>query len=99
MQLRSIIAIIDATLVPAPIQHFTKEEKTPLDEGQASTSTSRSTFSWSNEARGKAAVHCVIVGFGLHDVADKVIYEYEDVKGPLVVPAAHINPYLVYAPV
>jgi hypothetical protein len=23
------------------------------------------TFSWSNEARGKAAVHCVIVGFGL----------------------------------
>ncbi|MDP2229475.1 DNA methyltransferase [Methylotenera sp.] len=23
------------------------------------------TFSWSNEARGKAAVHCVIIGFGL----------------------------------
>ena len=32
------------------------------------------TFSWSNEARGKAAVHCVIVGFGLGDVAEKIIY-------------------------
>ena len=29
------------------------------------------TFSWSNEARGKAAVHCVIIGFGLQDVAIK----------------------------
>ncbi|ODS91480.1 MAG: methylase [Comamonas sp. SCN 65-56] len=57
------------------------------------------TFSWSNEASGKAAVHCVIVGFGLQDVPDKVIYEYEDIKGePLAVPAANINPYLVDAP-
>ena len=39
------------------------------------------TFSWSNEARGKAAVHCVIVGFGLDNPAHKVIYEYEDIKG------------------
>ncbi len=57
------------------------------------------TFSWSNEARGKAAVHCVIVGFGLEDSAGKVIYEYEDIKGePHAVPAANINPYLVDAP-
>ncbi len=57
------------------------------------------TFSWSNEARGKAAVHCVIVGFGLEEVADKLIYEYEDIKGePLAVPAQNINPYLVDAP-
>jgi type II restriction/modification system DNA methylase subunit YeeA len=28
------------------------------------------TFSWNNEARGKAAVHCVIIGFGLQDVTD-----------------------------
>jgi hypothetical protein len=56
------------------------------------------TFSWSNEARGKAAVHCVIVGFGLQDLANKTIYEYEDIKGePLAVPAANINPYLVNA--
>jgi hypothetical protein len=57
------------------------------------------TFNWSNEARGKAAVHCVIVGFGLTDRAGKVIYEYDDIKGdPHAVPAQHINPYLVDAP-
>ena len=54
------------------------------------------TFNWSNEARGKAAVHCVIIGFGLEDLPGKVIYEYDDIKGdPHPVPAAHINPYLV----
>lgn len=57
------------------------------------------TFSWSNEARGKAAVHCVIIGFGLEDRPGKVIYEYDDIKGePHAVPAANINPYLVDAP-
>ena len=57
------------------------------------------TFAWTNEARGKAAVHCVIVGFGLHDRPGKVIYEYADIKGePHAVPAANINPYLVDAP-
>ena len=54
------------------------------------------TFNWSNEARGKAAVHCVIIGFGLEDRPGKVIYEYDDIKGdPHAVAANHINPYLV----
>ena len=57
------------------------------------------TFSWSNEAKGKAAVHCVIIGFGLEDRPGKVIYEYDDIKGdPHAVPVANINPYLVDAP-
>lgn len=57
------------------------------------------TFSWSNEARGKAAVHCVIIGFGLQDVADKTFYEYADIKGePHAVKVSNINPYLVDAP-
>ncbi len=57
------------------------------------------TFAWSNEARGKAAVHCVIVGFGLEDRPGKLIYEYDDIKAePHAVPAANINPYLVDAP-
>jgi hypothetical protein len=56
------------------------------------------TFSWSNEARGKAAVHCVIIGFGLQEVAEKIIYEYEDIRGePHAVRASNINPYLVDA--
>ncbi len=54
------------------------------------------TFSWNNEARGNAAVHCVIIGFGLQDVADKIIYEYDDIKGePHAVKVRNINPYLV----
>ncbi len=57
------------------------------------------TFSWSNEAKGKAAVHCVIVGFGLENRPGKVIYEYDNIKGnPHAVPASNINPYLVDAP-
>jgi len=57
------------------------------------------TFQWSNEASGKAAVHCVIVGFGPENQAVKTIYEYEDIKGlPHAVPAKRINAYLVDAP-
>ncbi len=57
------------------------------------------TFRWSNEASGKAAVHCVIVGFGLKDQPNKLIYEYPDISGaPNVVAAKNINPYLVDAP-
>jgi hypothetical protein len=56
------------------------------------------TFQWSNEARGVAAVHCVIVGFGLDERKDKTIYDHDDIRGePHPVPAAHINPYLVDA--
>jgi hypothetical protein len=57
------------------------------------------TFQWSNEASGKAAVHCVIVGFGPNDQSVKTIYEYEDIKGlPHAVPVKRINAYLVDAP-
>jgi hypothetical protein len=57
------------------------------------------TFGWSNEASGKAAVHCVIVGFGLEDRSGKVIFEYEDIKGePHAVAANNINPYLIDGP-
>jgi len=57
------------------------------------------TFSWSNEARGKAAVHCVIVGFALHGTMNKTIFEYEDIRGNAhPVSVSNINPYLVDAP-
>ena len=56
------------------------------------------TFQWRNDARGVAAVHCVIVGFALHDVDEKIIFEYENVRGePHAVRVANINPYLVDA--
>ncbi|CAN1505451.1 DNA methylase, adenine-specific [Burkholderiaceae bacterium] len=56
------------------------------------------TFSWSNEAKGNAAVHCVIIGFGLENISEKIIFSYEDIKGlPVAVPVKNINPYLVDA--
>ena len=56
------------------------------------------TFQWSNEARGMAAVHCVIIGFGIFDLEKKIIFEYADIRGePHAVAVSNINPYLVDA--
>ena len=56
------------------------------------------TFSWSNEARGNAAVHVVIIGFANFDSNNKAIFEYENPKGePHEIKAKNINPYLVDA--
>lgn len=54
------------------------------------------TFKWNNEAKGNAAVHCVIIGFANFDIAEKYISDYEDIQGePLTIKAKNINPYLV----
>lgn len=55
------------------------------------------TFRWTNEAKGKAAVHCVIIGFGLEDIEIKRIFDYADVNNgePTEKRAKNINPYLV----
>jgi hypothetical protein len=53
------------------------------------------TFKWSNEARGKAAVYCVIVGFSLADRKEKRIFTYSDIRGdPSETQAKQINAYL-----
>lgn len=58
------------------------------------------TFQWSNEGKGVAAVHCVIVGFGLNEPKQRKIFDYVDgIKGePTTIVARNINPYLVDAP-
>lgn len=54
------------------------------------------TFSWRNEAKGNAAVHCVIIGFANYNIPSKTIYEYEDIKGePHEIKLKNINPFLV----
>ncbi len=54
------------------------------------------TFKWSNEARGKAAVHVVIIGFSNFDITGKRVFEYENIKGePHEIVVKNINPYLV----
>ena len=57
------------------------------------------TFQWSSEARGKAAVHCVIIGFALFDTSEKWLFDYETPKAdPHAIKVSNINPYLVDAP-
>ena len=57
------------------------------------------TFQWTNEAPGKAAVHCVIVGFAAFDAEKKRLFEYADIQGqPHEISVENINPYLVDAP-
>ncbi|MFI3190994.1 MAG: N-6 DNA methylase, partial [Methylococcales bacterium] len=68
------------------------------------------TFRWSNEGKGVAAVHCVIMGFHLGDrdvipSRDNIpktcrLFDYGDnIKGePIEIKATQINPYLVDAP-
>lgn len=54
------------------------------------------TFKWSNEARGKAAVHVVIIGFAGYDTNEKYLFEYDDIKGePHIRKVSNINPYLI----
>lgn len=50
------------------------------------------TFKWNNEAKGKAAVHCVIIGFGMIEKRNKFI-----VDGDICSYVGNINGYLVDA--
>lgn len=51
----------------------------------------RRTFIWTNEAKNKAAVHCVIVGYSFHKTGHaKELYD-----GDKLTKCDHINPYLV----
>ncbi|MBS0493153.1 MAG: class I SAM-dependent DNA methyltransferase, partial [Proteobacteria bacterium] len=59
------------------------------------------TFKWSNEGKGVAAVHCVIVGFALQAPGAACrLFDYgDDLRGePTEIQASRINPYLVDAP-
>ncbi len=54
------------------------------------------TFKWSNEAKGIAAVYCVIIGFANSDTNFKRLFFYENIKGePQEISASNINPYLI----
>lgn len=53
------------------------------------------TFVWMSEARGKAHVHVVIIGFGAFNAPNKRIYDYEHGLGePVVSAVQNISPYL-----
>jgi hypothetical protein len=55
-------------------------------------------FRWSNEAKGVAAVHCVIVGFSNINKSGKKLYTYSNIKGePFENSVQNINCYLAPA--
>jgi hypothetical protein len=57
------------------------------------------TFTWQSEAKGKAHVHVVIVGFGMEEPSTRRLFDYEDKKGePVAQSVQSLNPYLVDAP-
>ncbi len=54
------------------------------------------TFKWTNEAKGNAAVHVVIVGYSNFDIARKILYDYPNIKGePIETSVNNINAYLI----
>jgi hypothetical protein len=55
------------------------------------------TFPWESEARGKAHVHVVIIGFAAFNVGSKRILECHDDKA-MASAAKNISPYLVEGP-
>jgi hypothetical protein len=56
------------------------------------------TFKWTNEAPGKAAVHCVIIGFTAVEETSKVLFDYNDgTNEPHATNVSNISPYLIPA--
>ena len=66
----------------------------PLIQRGLSINFAHRTFRWSNEARGVAAVHCVIVGFSMYESNSNKLLYTEDVSPQVV---KHINSYLTAA--
>ncbi len=57
------------------------------------------TFVWKNDARGQAAVHCVIIGLSNVLPKKRRLWSYPDSKGqPVLSEVGRINAYLVDAP-
>jgi len=52
------------------------------------------TFAWESEARGKAHVHVIILGFAAFDIDSKRIYEYHGANVTVTTPK-NISPYLI----
>ena len=67
-----------------------------LNEQHVYINFAHQTFKWSNEAKGKAAVYCVIVGFSLSDRDKKKLYSYQTVQSePKENVVENISPYLL----
>jgi len=85
---------------------ITQGEQVPLiwgllfDRFQIRIHFAHRTFAWESEARGKAHVHVVIIGFGAFDTANKRLYDHaprttaQTSEVLTVVTVSNISPYL-----
>jgi hypothetical protein len=72
----------------------------PLFRDGVSIAFAHRSFQWNSEARGKAAVHCIITGLALGEVAGpRQIYDYASARSePQVASVGKINGYLIDGP-
>ncbi|MFH0955311.1 MAG: DNA methyltransferase [Candidatus Micrarchaeota archaeon] len=67
-----------------------------LKQKQIKINFAHRTFRWHNDARGKAQVFVVIIGFSLNDAEEKFLFEYETPNSePIPIKAKHINSQLI----
>lgn len=71
----------------------------PLFAAGLSIRFAHRTFQWTSEARGRAAVHCVIVGLTRRPDAERAIYDYDHPQAvPQMSVVERINGYLFDGP-
>ncbi len=73
----------------------------PLFERGVKIDFGHRTFPWESEARGKAHVHCVIIGFSVVGKSPRRIYDYDaDPRGnnATISEPSNISPYLIAGP-
>ena len=79
---------------------ITQGEQSPffaslLAQYGASINFAHQAFRWSNEAKGQAGVHCVVIGFALQARDKKILYVYETAAAtPMITYVASIGPSL-----
>lgn len=67
-----------------------------LDKFHVQIHFAHRTFPWESEARGKAHVHVVIIGFGILPPNQRVLFDYDGAAGdPHAIQVSRINPYLI----
>lgn len=78
-----------------PVPHLFR----PLRDAGWKIKFAHRTFAWTSEATGKAAVHCVIIGFTRHPSPKVRLFDYATPRAdPLEVETSRINGYLVDGP-
>ena len=70
-----------------------------MEKNKLSIKFAHRTFQWSNDAKGEAAVHCVIIGLTRSNPKIRRLFDYSTPKAePVELQTPEINPYLTNGP-